>query len=50
MGLSTDLRPAGVLCRTVDYLLGAAVLNREDVSLHVRYEFVNDRLRAVRQV
>ncbi|XP_021366328.1 SAC3 domain-containing protein 1-like [Mizuhopecten yessoensis] len=44
----SDLRPAHVLKKTVDYLLGRVAV-RTDRSWSVLYDFVFDRLRAVRQ-
>ncbi|CAM1321395.1 SAC3D1 (predicted) [Pycnogonum litorale] len=44
----SDLRPARVLLKTTKYLL-TNIVTRTDVPWHVVYNFVFDRLRAVRQ-
>ncbi|XP_045445696.1 SAC3 domain-containing protein 1 [Melitaea cinxia] len=48
MAVPRLLRPYSVLYATVQYLL-LEVSNRTDVKMSVKYDFLNDRLRAVRQ-
>ncbi|CAH0718737.1 unnamed protein product, partial [Brenthis ino] len=48
MSVPQLLRPYSILMNTVNYLL-LEVSRREDVKMSVMYDFLNDRLRAVRQ-
>ncbi|XP_069172380.1 uncharacterized protein [Procambarus clarkii] len=45
---ASDIRPLPVLIKTMKYLL-TSVCQRQDVSWAVVYQFISDRLRAVRQ-
>ncbi|XP_072397866.1 SAC3 domain-containing protein 1 isoform X2 [Diabrotica undecimpunctata] len=47
--ITENLRPPDVLLKTINYLLDEVISNNEKVPWMVKYDFILDRLRAVRQ-